>query len=466
MRVGLVGPTYQERSLNFDAQRSVNFYPVFDKEGKEVAALYGTPGLSLFAEIGTGPIRGMFRAANDRAFVVSGSSLYEVDSSGNTTLRGGLKQSQGIVSMAENGFDLAICDGASVYLLTFASNNFAQVTDIDLPQSGTLTFIDGYFVVNSVGTGGFYISGLYDADSWEALDFATAEASPDDLLRVFTAVGQLWLLGGNTTEVWTNTGDSTFPFERIAGAKMDVGIAAPHSAAALDNSIIWLGRDENGAGIVYRTTGFSARRISTHAIEQALQRANNVTQIRAWTYQEGGHLFYVLTGGGLETSLCYDLTTQLWHERAYLNEAGEFEQHRASCAMYAFDKILVGDRESGKVYHLSHDYYSDDGDAMASDRIYTHIANEGQRIRANTLEIGIEGGVGLIDGQGSDPKILMRLSKDGAHTWTDWHEASMGRIGQYNTTARFRRLGLAEQMTFHIRITDPVKRAICGSYLR
>jgi len=34
MKTGLVGPSYQERSPNLDAQRTVNLYPVLDPQGR------------------------------------------------------------------------------------------------------------------------------------------------------------------------------------------------------------------------------------------------------------------------------------------------------------------------------------------------------------------------------------------------------------------------------------------------
>ena len=465
MKIGLVGPTYQERSLPFDAQRTINFFPVFDPNGKEVSALYGTPGLELFATCGLGPIRQHFTAANGRSFVVSGSELRELQANGTSTLLGSLDSSSGNVIIDENGFQLGICDGASFYIYTYATNIFQKIINPNIPNSATTTFIDGYFVVNRINSGQFNISSVFDGTSWAALDFATAESSPDSLLRVINAVGQLWLFGSETTEIWTNNGSSRFPFERISGGKMEVGIVAPHSAFAIDNSVIWLGRDKRGDGIVFRANGFTPQRISTHAIEIILQKANNLAECRGWAYQQDGHTFYALTGGGLQTTLVYDLSTGLWHERAYLNANGDYEQHLAATCSFAFGKTLVGDRRNGKIYELKTDAYSDAGEPLASDRIYTHLSDEGKQLRFSKLEIGIEQGIGLQTGQGSDPIIMMRLSKDGGRTWSDWYQTTMGRAGNYKTKAEFRRLGIAEIMTFQIRITDPVKRAICGSYL-
>jgi len=246
---------------------------------------------------------------------------------------------------------------------------------------------------------------------------------------------------------------------------MDKGIIAPYSALEIGNTVYWLGQDLQGAGVVYRASGFNPEKISTASIDYALQQATNLTEVVAWAYQQDGHTFYVLTGGGLETSLVYDVMTELWHERAY-NDAGMFEQHLGTCCIYAFGKHLVGDRRNGNVYQMSLDFYSDNGDELVAERTYTHLLDEMKRIRYNELEIFLESGVGLQTGQGSDPQISLSLSKDGARTWSDEFTASMGRVGKYQTRVAFRRLGIAEIMTFRIRISDPVKRALIGSYLR
>ena len=238
MKIGLVGQTYQQSSLPFDAQRTINFWPVFDQQGKEVSALYGTAGLSLFASAGSQGHRQAFTSSNGRCFFVAGSTLYELLSDGTTTNHGALLTSIGNVSMDENNIQLGICDGTHLYTFTYSSDTFAQVTDVDLPsQVGTLTVIDNYFVVNEVDTGRFYISAISDGTSWDALDFATAESNPDELRCVKNALGQLWLLGRNTSEIWTNTGASSFPFARISGAIMQTGIVAPHSVQDVDNSL-------------------------------------------------------------------------------------------------------------------------------------------------------------------------------------------------------------------------------------
>lgn len=465
VKIGLVGPSYQERSLPFDAQRSVNLFAVADPMGKETSALYGTPGLTQFSEVGSGPIRQVFTSVNGRFFAISGSQLFEIDSAGNGTARGTLDTSVGNITVDENVIELTICDESFVYTLNYTSNTFAKVTDADLLPASSITTIDGYSVVSRVNSGRFQWSDLNNASSWNALNFANAESSPDKLVRVLNAVGSLWLFGERTTEIWGNTGNAASPFRRISGGKIDVGILAPNTAIPLDNSIFWVGRDKEGLGIVYRARGFDAVSIATPPIIRKIQSINNPEGMTAYSYQEDGHVFYVLTGGGLDTTLVYDLTTQLWHERAYLGEDGQFQQHLGYCGATAFNKFLVGDRRNGKIYQMSLNFYSDNGESILRERTYTHLVDEQRRIRYNSLVLGFETGVGLQSGQGSNPLVSLSLSKDGARTWSDEYTTSIGAVGQYQKQVTFRRLGIAEQMTFRIRISEPVKIAIIGSYL-
>ena len=464
MKIGLVGGSSQQRSLPFNAERTVNLYPVIDQDGKESASMYGTPGLLLFGQAGSGAVRGMFSSTNGRAFVVSDSKLYEIDSAGVTTERGSLLGSSGTVSIDENLTQLAICDQVNLYIFTYATNSFAQVTDADLPTSvGSVTFIDNYFVVNKNNTGSFYISDVANGASWQALEFATAESSPDNLKRVYNGLGQLFLLGERTTEIWTNTGASNFPFSRVSGVKIEVGILAPFSVVAINSALYWLGRDSFGSGNVYRTNGVQPERITTDPIAKIIQAASNKQDIVAYSYQEEGHDFYVLTGGGLPTTLVYDIATQEWHERAFLNDEGLYEQHLGAFFMVAFDKLLVGSRIDGKIYEMSLNYYDDAGEEIRRQRTYTHIADEGRRLRFNSLEIGFETGVGNVSD--SDPYCSLRLSRDGGRTWGDAETKPIGKIGEYLTKVQFRRLGVSEQMTFDLQISARVKIAITGSYL-
>jgi len=465
MKLSLAGGSSQQYSLPFNAERTVNLYAIVDQNGSDTASLYGTAGLNSFATVGLGAQRGCYSAGNGRAFFVSGSQLYETFSDGTSTSRGSLLGSSGIVTLAENGVQLGICDGTYAYMFTYATNAFAQITDPDFPTSvGAIDYIDSYFMVNENNTGKWYISALLNGTSWDALDFATAESSPDKLNRAFNFLGYVGLFGDKTLELWRNTGDSLFPFAKVSSST-PIGCKSPYTILSVDTSVYWVGSNEQGDGIVYSAQGFTPKRISTEPIEKILQAVTQPELLRSWTYQEQGHTFYAITGSDLETTLVYDLNTQLWHERAWLNAQGELEQHRGSCVMRAFNKTLVGDRETGEVYEMALEFYTDSDDYIKRVRVMTHLLDERKQIRYNNLTIGVETGVGLQSGQGSSPLINLRISKDGARTWGNTYSKSIGAVGKYQQEVTFRRLGISQITTFELSTSEPIKFTITGAWL-
>ena len=462
MDAGVVGGSSQQASLPFNAERTVNMYAVLDQQGKKPASLYARPGNAVFATLGSGAGRGAFTATNGRAFVVSGSQLYELLAGGTGTVLGSLLTSSGDITMAENGVQLAICDGVDLYILTYATNTFQRVVNPNLPSAASVTFLDGYFVVNrSFASGIFQISAPFDGLNWAALDFASAESSPDSLLRVAVVFGQLFLFGDISIEPWNNTGAATFPFQRVnSSSQISVGVAAPSTILELDNTAFWVGKDKNGTGVVYRADGYSPKRISTEAVELRLQAAPSISTLKAMAYQEAGHTFYIITGGGMETAQVYDVSTNLWTEWSYFNSSGNYELPLTNDLFYAFGKTLALDRTSGKVYEQSSKYYSDGGEEIACDRIFTHIFDNGNPFLIKNLILNFETGVGNTTVE--NPKAMLYLSNDGGRTFYTYYEAFMGKAGEFLSRVVFWRLGRHRQCTFRVRVTDSVKRVITG----
>lgn len=467
MRIPVVGPTYNLDARAFDAQRCVNLYPEISESGtsKNVARMVGTPGKELFSTAGTGPIRGCITTATERSFWVSGNTLYEVSKTGVATNRGTISSAVGTVQMAENGTQILIVDGIEGYIFNLSANTLTAIADADFPDDATTcTFIDTYFVVNDPDTGDFYISNNNDGTSWSALDKQTVESSPDNLRAVLADHGELYLAGSKSIEVYYNSGDASFPFDRVSQAVLQVGIAASHTLKSFDNSVLWLSEDEKGGRFIYRMTdGYRPTRVSNIAVEKALEGVRDISSAYAWVYKQQGHEFYLLQVPGLSSTWVLDASTGMWHERMYYNSSlGREELDRASCHTFFNGYNLVGDRESGKIYKLNLSYYKDDTDAIHAIRVTPHFSNEMKQITINSLYLDMETGVGLEDG--SDPLVMMRVSKDGGRTFGYERTASIGKIGEYNARPRWNRLGISRDWVWEFRITDPVQRTIIDCY--
>lgn len=90
---------------------------------------------------------------------------------------------------------------------------------------------------------------------------------------------------------------------------------------------------------------------------------------------------------------------------------------------------------------------------------------EGRRIFLSKLQLDMQTGVGLPTGQGSDPVIMMRVSKDSGYTWGNQIQMGVGRTGEYATRVMAWQLGEARNFVFEFSYTDPTVLALFDLYL-
>jgi hypothetical protein len=374
------------------------------------------------------------------------------------------------VVIEDNGEQVFFAAGGKGYVYTYSTNAFVQVTDTDFPGCGAVTFLDGYFVVNEPNTQKVYSSASYDGLSWDALDFASAEGSPDNVVTISAIHKELWVFGAKTTEVWYNAGTAGFPFAPIQGAFMETGCLAPYSVAKLDNTLFWLGTDARGQGMIFKANGYSPQRISTHAVEWQIQQYETLSDAVAYTYQQEGHSFYVINFPSTSTTWVYDVATSAWHERASF-ERGAFTRHRSNCQCNYNGHIIVGDWRNANIYEFDVNTYSDPVGIqrwLRSWRALPSNTNTLKRTVQHSLQLDCAAGVGTNVGQGSDPQVMLRWSDDGGYTWSSEHWMSMGKIGEYYRRVIWRRLGMTLKLrdrVYEISGTDPVSISIMGAEL-
>jgi len=453
----------QQRSRPVNAARVVNLYAASTAEGSRTkVVLYGTPGQKEWHTIGGDTIRAGLES-QEYAYILSGSILWRVESDGTATAcSGDLIPPTGEATLISHGSQIGLLVVPWMFVITGTS--VVRVSSAGYPSEGlsSIAYIDGYAVgTRNNNSGEFYVSGLLDFAAWDALDVASAESSPDGLLRVLVDHREVWLFGTDTVEVWANTGASPFPFERVPGALLERGCAARRSPAKMDNSVFWLGDDR----IIYRAEGYQPARISTHAIEEVL-RVGTVSDAYGMTYYQAGHHFYVLTLPSLGRTFVFDPAASaaagapIWHERQS-GTSIEPAAWNVQCIFHAFGKTLVG-LQSGKVAELDLDTFTDLGEPIRSVIVGLPFYADTLRAMMVDFELECEIGVGTPTGQGTDPQVMMRYSDDGGYTWSHERRASLGRQGIRIIRAMWDRLGVFRQRTVEISISDPVKRSFYG----
>jgi hypothetical protein len=332
---------------------------------------------------------------------------------------------------------------------------------------GTVDITDNYFVYNKPNSQLFAASDLLSPIT-DPLSFASKDGSPDDLVSIIVDRREVYLLGEMSSEVWINSGAVPFPFTRIPGTSTQQGIAAQYSMSRMGNSFAYVSKNNRGEAMIVRMNGYFPERISTHAVETTLVN-QNVSDALAWTYQLEGHEVYVVTFpsiGDNGLTWAFDQTTGLWHKWLYRNNQNEFERHRGNCCAFFNQQVLVGDYENGKIYQLSRNYYTDDGQPIRRIRRAPHITTDLQRQYFHELQIQFQPGVGLSTGQGEDPQAMLRWSNDGGSTWSNEYWTTIGKQGKYLNRAIWRRLGFSRDKVFEVSISDPVKAVIISANLK
>lgn len=447
--------SYELRSRPASPSRIVNCFPEqLPKGAKAPYALTRTFGIGAWTTVGNGPISAMHKALG-YLWVVSGSKLYRVDSNKVVTEIGtvGLPTR---IDMASNITTIVVVNEPDAYYYDTTTSTFAQITDVDFTARGAsdVEFLDNYLLFTEPNSGRFFGSDVGSATSFDSLNFATAEGSPDKLVGLKVDHRQVLLLGEETIEIWELVGGGGFPFARAANGFVEQGCFNGRTAAKQDNSVFWLAQDYT----VRRLDGITPVRVSQTGIEQALGSVT-VGSGLGFSYSQEGHLFYVLQFP--ERTFVYDATTKEWHER----ETYSYPYWLAwSHAQFA-GLELVGDVSSNRIGYLSPTTYADWGTTQRMEWTYQPVYAEGNRAFHDRLEVIMETGVGLTSGQGSDPDIMMDVSDDGGRTWQALPNKKIGKIGEHQARVIWPQLGSSFDRVYRGAISDPVKATLIDTQL-
>lgn len=356
--------------------------------------------------------------------------------------------------------------GATLITVTLAE--FGIISDPGFQAPTHIAFIDGWLIVNRVGTQAFATSGPVPYTIiFPVLFFALKDSQSDILMGLQELNRELWLIGERASEIWFNAGGANFAFQRIPGAAPPIGTSAGQSIQQAGDSLVWLGRTLQGENVVIQTQQYSWKRISQHGVEHQISMFPLISDASAYAYEEEGHLFYVLTFPTADRTWVWD-SNNTWHERlSYETSTGQFHRERPNCFMNFQNIRLVGDYQTGQIHQMSRQYYTDAGAPIVCVRRCPHVwsAEDRKRRFSPALQIEFTPGVGLQTGQGVNPQMMLRWSNDGGQTFGNEHWAGIGRAGQTKNRAIWRRLGMYWDRVFEGRFSDPTQRDIVGATL-
>lgn len=424
------------------------------------------PGFTEWQAVGGDKVWAMKQAGAYLYVVVSNGmsdmAVAKVDAGGTVTTLGTLGVAGSVpVTMAASITQLVIVTPGTAFVVDLATDAIAQIVDTDFPVVTSVCYVDGYHIFSVLNSDQYVISALLDAASYDSLDIASAEAVPDALHRVIAFNNELWLFCSQSIEVHRNTGNVDFPFERQSGGIIQVGTIAEQSIAEVDNALFWLGSDL----IVYRTNGYQAVRVSTHAIEKEIEGFVQPGEAVAFPLSFAGHEMYVLTfpattspGTGPGRTFIYDCATKLWHKRASSwTEDGIPDLWRASCAVRFGRYSLIGWDQDGSLMALDAAEPSENGTDIAAMATLPPLWAEGGRAAMHKLELEMETGA-----SGESYGVGLFFSDDGGFNWSEIAWRSSGDAGDRSRRLIWRRLGTFRQRTIRFYWTEGSKIAAYG----
>lgn len=415
MKIPLSFGNYLGHSGAQNAQVLQNMMLERDEQGgKEPYFSFLRPGLKAWADTGTfAEVRGLFNVGGDKVLAVVGDTLFGINRATRAvTTIGTILTASGPVDMEDNPTQVMLVDGQYGYVYEKGPATLAQITDLDFPGAASLTYQNGYGIICVPETGRFYLSGINDFTVWDALDFATAEAAPDNAVAVLADHEDLLVFGEKTIEPYVDTGNVDFPYERRSGAMLEIGCGAGHSPAKGENIFFWL--DDHG--IARKAEGYSPIIISTRQTEHQTNQLPSFSDGRGMFAVIGGHPLYILTFPAGDYTLVYDVSVQQWYRwTSYPSDS----RWRGNCLMQDGKLILVGDYENGIIYE------PDEATEAA---------------------------------QGTDPQIVMTYSDNGGKTWSNEKWRSAGKVGEYSAQPAWNRLGRSRNRLYRFEGTDAVRK--------
>ncbi len=412
-----------------ETSRLLNMYP--EKGGsRSPVTLRGVPGLAEAASMGAARVRAM-TSDGDNIYAALGGKFVCWDGS-TVSILGNLLD--GVTTMARNRSQIAVTAGGKYYV--WNGTLFQEVSGAAFSNFGSVAYIDNFMLLSQLDGEKYQYSAIGDADDLAALDFASAETSPDDLIRIVTVGSLAWMMGADSVEAWRNAGTSDNPFRRIADLRLEKGLRSSAEVALLDNTFMFVSNE----GRAYRQEGGVPVGISTDAVSATLSKNTDVT---ALAYQVSGHDFLALRFGD-RPAWVYDPATQAWHERMTGTEYGAWEV----TATVHHNGVWYAGTNTGEL--CTFEGFQDRGEELRREATSALLSDGGERLTVSKADIRVEG-------QGN---LMMQLSRDGQ---TFGRERVKPFGGTYAERCTFRGLGQARELSMRLACTDNTEFAIHGA---
>lgn len=466
----IIGGSYEGRSVNFSGRRCVNWMPVLvpESEGpKYVSQLWPTSGLRAFKSIANiKKVQGMC-FHNDVLYIVADNTFYSCTYGGQPEAIGSIpdlgKQRIDLVYGGEpiNPY-IMICNGTWSYYHSILETpkQIHLITDTEFRGADRGFFSDGRFF-GVYGGLLSYSAALNTPATWSSATGGGAFESSyqGDLIRnAIVIYEEILSLGDNTSEIYYN--DGVTPFARRQATSLTTGIAAPESLISFGDMAVWLGKTKNGQYSIMQRTRDQIQPLSTSGIHTKFNKKGFIVRDAfAMQYEDNGQQIYHLTFPSENLTLCVAMESGIFFEKSSrsLTPNDDYTPnligHRANCAVKAWDMTLIGDRESGNIFILDRDYYSDNGTPI--ERVLQTSSTTSEQAALTFDELILDCNLGENINE-ENPILMYEFSKNGGHNWGTKYFKRLPQSGHYGEECKL--TGLGTSINWATRLT------VCGDF--
>ena len=410
----------------------------------------------------TGNIRGLAQSdafADGKVLILDGTTLRTwVPSSGTFGTITGTVSGSDRADMAFTQTELAILSGGTLYVS--GGSTIAAAGDADFPSTITSIAPMSQRILMTSSDGKWYYTEVLDIDNITGLNFYSAESQPDNLVAVRVLGEIAYLFGGKTVELWyADPTSSSDPFSRASNV-VRRGCLCRDGIQVLQNTMIFVAEDRT----VCQLVGPEPNIISEPWIVRALKGVD-AADIIATVYEDENHAFYCLNTPN--DCMVYDLATQKWHKRK-TNASNTWDWVRI---ISEGDAHYAAKRTGSTFVELDRDYATDeqaDASTLGNDiprEWSAHIPHDGGRPVLGAIHLESSKGRGNAAGDGNDPVIGLRVSKDNGNTWSTRRTRKIGAQGAYDERTKWERNGRGKrpQTVLRFDTDEPVKFDITGA---
>lgn len=448
--VEVAGGSYQSKTKPLSSQRSVNFYPQATPQAKEQFVLMPFLGLKPLSS-GAGIDRGLHRMSQV-LYQVLGNKLVTYDRDFNATELGDVAGEDRCI-MANDGENLFIVCAAAVYHYSVITGLLNIVTDSNIVGAKSVAFINNQFIYTKDKLS--VVSNVGDGTTADGLNAIGEESLPDKMVRDFIFDDIIYRCGERSVVAWYNSGVGKPPIEKLQGRIFQIGLAAKHSIARTDEAFYWLGDDFS----IYQSNAGAKNKISTDAMSYAISKFTNISDAYANTFVIDGMNYYSITFPSENRT--YVLSESLGKQGWFDLESADSGYYQGSSFIDVYNQTVVADSNNGKLYKLDDETFTNDGELILRSRTTGTVNGDllgakGKLCQMSKIVFIMESGVGLMSGQGENPRILVEYSDDGGYTWKHGGWPRIGRLGERTLRVEFFDLGKFYDRTFRVSVSDPV----------